>query len=159
MAEIEDTDKVWRLIDKIGFCMLVTRIGEEMRARPMSAHAEQIDNAIYFLTDVASHKDDEIARFPNVCLAFADSRGQNYVSLSGKADILNDRERIRALWATPAKAWWESPEDPSIRILKVTPAFAEYWDSPGTVISSIKMVAAAISDSRPDMGDNARVAM
>ena len=40
-----------------------------LRARPMSAYGERIENAIYFLTDVASHKDEEIARFPNVCLA------------------------------------------------------------------------------------------
>ncbi|MBB1250525.1 MULTISPECIES: pyridoxamine 5'-phosphate oxidase family protein [unclassified Rhizobium] len=159
MADTDDTEKVWSLIDKIGFCMLVTKIGDDMRARPMSAYSEQIDNAIYFLTDVASHKDDEIARYPNVCLAFADSKGQKYVSLSGKAEVLNDRERIRELWATPAKAWWDSPDDPSIRILKVTPAFAEYWDSPGTVISYIKMAAAAVSNSKPDMGDNARVTM
>jgi general stress protein 26 len=159
MAEMDETEKVWSLIDKIGFCMLVTKTGDDMRARPMSAYSEQIDNAIYFLTDVASHKDDEIARYPNVCLAFADSKGQKYVSISGSAEVQNDRERIRDLWATPAKAWWDSPEDPSIRILKVTPAFAEYWDSPGTVISYIKMAAAAVSNSKPDMGDNARVTM
>jgi general stress protein 26 len=159
MAELDDTEKVWSLIDKIGFCMMVTKIGDDMRARPMSAYSEQIDNAIYFLTDVASHKDDEIARYPHVCLAFADTKGQKYVSLSGKAEVLNDRDRIRELWATPAKAWWESPDDPSIRILKVTPAFAEYWDSPGTVISYIKMAAAAVSNSKPDMGDNAQVSM
>ncbi|MDH6266886.1 general stress protein 26 [Rhizobium sp. SG_E_25_P2] len=159
MAELDDTEKVWSLIDKIGFCMMVTKIGDDMRARPMSAYSEQIDNAIYFLTDVASHKDDEIARYPHVCLAFADTKGQKYVSLSGTAEVLNDRDRIRELWATPAKAWWDSPDDPSIRILKVTPAFAEYWDSPGTVISYIKMAAAAVSNSKPDMGDNAQVSM
>lgn len=159
MAEMEETEKVWALIDKIGFCMLVTKIGDDMRSRPMSAYSEQIDNAIYFLTDVASHKDEEIARYPNVCLAFADSKGQKYVSVSGTAEVLNDRERIKDLWATPAKAWWDNPEDPSIRILKVTPSFAEYWDSPGTVISYIKMAAAAVSSSKPDMGDNARVSM
>ncbi|MCB2399406.1 pyridoxamine 5'-phosphate oxidase family protein [Rhizobium ruizarguesonis] len=157
MAEHDDATRVWELIDKIGFCMLTTRSGDDLKARPMSAYTEQIENAIYFLTDVSSHKDDEIARWPNVCLAFADTKGQKYVSVSGTALVQNDREKIRELWATPAKAWWDSPDDPSIRILKMTPSSAEYWDSPGTIISYIKMAAAAVSSSKPDMGDNAEV--
>jgi len=160
MAHEEDQiSTVWDLAEKIGFCMLTTQSGSDLRARPMSAYSERIDNAFYFLTDVASHKDEEIARYPNVCLAFADSRGQKYVSVSGTAEIQNDREKIRDLWATPAKAWWDNADDPSIRILKVTPSFAEYWDSPGTIISYIKMAAAAVSNSHPDMGDNAKVQM
>ncbi len=53
----------------------------------------------------------------------------------------------------------DSAEDPSIRVLKVMPSSAEYWDSPGTVISYIKMAAAAVSNTRPDMGENAKVDM
>jgi general stress protein 26 len=160
MAHIEDEhEKVWDLAEKIGFCMLTTQSGTDLRARPMAAYAERLENAFYFLTDVASHKDEEIARYPNVCLAFADSKGQKYVSISATAEVQNDREKIRDLWATPAKAWWDSPEDPSIRVLKITPSAAEYWDSPGTFISYIKMAAAAVSSSKPDMGDNAKVQM
>ena len=160
MAHAEDdNDKVWNLAEKISFCMLATQFGTDLKARPMAAYAERIENAFYFLTDVAGHKDEEVSRHPNVCLAFADSKGQKYVSISGVAEVQNDREKIRDLWATPAKAWWDSPDDPSIRILKVTPSSAEYWDSPGTVISYIKMAAAAVTSSKPDMGENAKVQM
>ena len=160
MAHAEDDQsKVWALAEKIGFCMLTTQSGGDLRSRPMSAYAERSDNAFYFLTDVASHKDEEIARYPAVCLAFADPKGQTYLSVSGTAEIQNDREKIRDLWATPAKAWWDNPDDPSIRILKVTPTSAEYWDSPGTVISYVKMAAAAVSNTRPDMGENVKVGM
>ncbi len=157
MAEYDDATKTWDLVEKIGFCMLTTQTGRDLRARPMAAYVERMENAVYFLTDVESHKDDEIAHSPNVCLAFADPKGQKYVSLSGTAEVLNDRARIKELWGTPAKAWWDSPDDPSIRILKVTPSFAEYWDSPGTIISYVKMAAAAVSNAKPDMGDNAKV--
>lgn len=157
MTDLDENARVWELIEKIGFCMLTTRISGSLRARPMAAHAEPIENAVYFLTDVAGHKDDEIARFPNVCLAFADTKGQKYVSISGIAEIANDRERVRELWTTGAKAWWQSADDPAIRVLKVTPSFAEYWDSPGTIISCIKMAAATISNSKPDIGENVKV--
>lgn len=159
MANESDLERVWALMKKIGFCMLSTHDGEDIRARPMAAHLDREANAIYFLTDEAGHKDDEIARRPQVGLAFADASGQKYVSVTGKAMISNDRAKIRELWSTPAKAWWSSPDDPSIRVLKVTPKDAQYWDSPGTVVSYIKMFAAAVSDTRPDVGDNAKVRM
>ena len=154
-----DTGRVWELVKKIGFAMLVTRDGNKLRARPMSAYPEPDENAIYFLTDARRHKDEEIARDPNINLSFADTGGQKYVSITGTAAISNDRARIRQLFSTPAKAWWDSAEDPNIRVLKVTPDDAEYWDSPGSVISYVKMAAAAVTGTRPDLGDNRKVSM
>tara|TARA_R110002020_G_scaffold176756_23_gene369323 strand:+ start:6939 stop:7421 length:483 start_codon:yes stop_codon:yes gene_type:complete len=153
----DDQDKVWDLASDIGFCMLTTQNGSDLRARPMAANAERDEHAFYFLTDAESHKDEEVARNPSVCLAFADSKNQKYVSILGTAEVSNDREKIKELFAVPAKAWWDSADDPSIRVLKVTPSFAEYWDSPGTAISYVKMAAAAVSSAKPDMGDNASV--
>jgi general stress protein 26 len=153
----DDETRTYDLMEKIVFCMLTTRSGDELRARPMAAHVERVENAIYFLTDVDSHKDDEIESSPNVCLAFADSKGQKYVSVTGTATVSNDREKIKELFSTPSKAWWDSADDPAIRVLKIEPRSAEYWDSPGTVVSYIKMVAAAVSNTKPDMGDNAKV--
>ena len=36
-----DQDRVWQLMKKIGFAMLVTHDGGKLRARPMSAFLEQ----------------------------------------------------------------------------------------------------------------------
>ena len=159
MATTDEIDRTWSLMQDIGFCMLSTRTGDNIRARPMSAHVEPMENAIYFLTDARSAKDAEIETKPHVGLAFSDPSGQKYVSVSGTAEVSNDRDQIRELWSTPAKAWWDSAEDPDIRDLKVTPEFAEYWDSPGTVVSYIKMMAAAVTNTRPDLGDNVKVQM
>ena len=159
MHEDENVARTWELMEKIIFCMLSTRVGEDIRSRPMAAHVEPIENAIYFLTDVASHKDDEIEAKHNVGLSFADSKGQKYVSVTAEAEVSNDRDRIHELFSTPAKAWWDNADDPAIRVLKVTPKYAEYWDSPGTIVSYVKMIAAAVSSSKPDMGDNAKVTL
>jgi general stress protein 26 len=154
-----NVDRAWELMKKIGFAMLVTRDGEKLRARPMSAYLERDENAIYFLSDARRHKDEEIARNPSVNLSFADAGNQKYVSVTGTAVVSNDRARIKELFSTPAKAWWNSADDPNIRILKFTPDDAEFWDSPGTTISYVKMAAAAITGTRPDIGDNRKVAM
>ncbi|ABE37715.1 pyridoxamine 5'-phosphate oxidase-related, FMN-binding [Rhodopseudomonas palustris BisB5] len=154
-----DAQHAWDLMKKITFAMLATRDGEKLRSRPMAAYIRPEEGAIYFLTDVRRHKDDEIAQDHHVNLGFADSSAQKYVSVSGYGTISNDRAKIKELFGTAAKAWWDSPDDPNIRILKVTPEEAEYWDSPGTLVSYVKMAVAAATGSRPDLGENRKVAI
>lgn len=154
-----DTDRAWELMEKIGFAMLVTQNGGKLRSRPMSAYVDRKADAVYFLTDARQHKDDEIQQNPNVNLAFADAGDQKYVSVSGTAAVSNDRAKIKELFTTTAKAWWDSADDPNIRVLKFSPEEAEYWDSPGTVISYVKMATAAMTGSRPDIGTNRKVAI
>jgi general stress protein 26 len=154
-----DIDRTWELMKKIGFAMMVTRDGEKLRARPMAAYLDRDANTIFFLTDARRHKDDEIAADPQINLSFADSGDMKFVSVSGTAAVSNDRAKIKELFSTPAKAWWDSAEDPNIRVLKFTPDEAEYWDSPGTVISYVKMAAAAVSGTRPDLGTNRKVSI
>jgi general stress protein 26 len=155
--EAGDVDRAWELMKKIGFAMLVTRDGDKLRARPMSAYLERENNAVYFLTDARRHKDEEIARNPGINLSFADASNQKYVSITGTAIVSNDRAKIKQLFSTPAKAWWDSADDPNIRVLKITPDEAEFWDSPGTIISYVKMAAAAVTSARPEIGDNRKV--
>src|ERR1700748_125770 len=155
----DDVERAWTLMEKIGFAMLVTLDGEKLRARPMSAYVRPEENAIYFLADARRHKDEEIARHPNVNLSFADTGGQKYVSLTGRATVSNDRARIKEMFSTPAKAWWDSAEDPNIRVLKVMPDDAEFWDTPGSFIAYVKRAVAAATGTRPEIGDNRKVSM
>jgi general stress protein 26 len=154
-----DVERAWELMKKIGFAMLVTHDGDKLRARPMSAFLERENNAIYFLTDARRHKDEEIARNPGINLSFANASDQKYVSVTGTAVVSNDRVKIKQLFSTPAKAWWNSAEDPNIRVLKITPDDAEFWDTPGSVISYVKMATAAVTGSRPEIGDNRKVTL
>ncbi len=151
--------RVWNMMEKIQTCMFITWDGARQRARPMAATVKPAEHAIYFLTDARREKDDQIARFPIVTLAFADTGGQKYVSLTGHATVSSDRAKIKELWSPFAKAWWDSPEDPNIRVLTVSPDDAELWDSPGTLIATVKMLTAAATGTRPDVGENRKVAM
>jgi general stress protein 26 len=155
----ENIDRAWELMKKIGFAMLVTRDGDKLRARPMSAYVERDKNAIFFLTDARRHKDDEIAQNPSVNLSFADAGSMKYVSVTGTAVVSNDRAKIKELFTTTAKAWWNSADDPNIRVLKITPDDAEFWDTPGSVIAYVKMAAAVVTGTRPEIGENRKVSM
>ena len=81
MAEDNNPERVWDLIEKIRFCMLATNDGKDIRSRPMTAHAERGENAVYFLLDLKDHKNPEA--FGNSCMAFADTGDMDYVSVSG----------------------------------------------------------------------------
>jgi len=141
--------------------MLVTHDGEgdELRARPMHAHGKREDDAIYFLTDRRHQKDDEIQINDNICLAFADTGGQRYLSVTGTATVLDDRALVHDLWDASNKAFWDDENDPDIRVLRVRPSMAEFWDSPGRIVTSVKMAAAALTGAKLEFGENRKVAL
>ena len=155
----DHVERIWELAKRIGIAMFVTWDGKEQRARPLAATVEKDEGAIYFLTDVNGEKDDQVAEFPHVSVSFADHKHSKFVALSGKATVSNDRAKIKELWSPFAKAWWDSPEDPAIRVIKVTPQDAELWDSPGRIVTTISMLAAAVTGRTPKIGENAKVVL
>jgi general stress protein 26 len=152
-----DVSKVWDMIEDISLCMLATHDGQAIRARPMHARPRESERAIYFLTDADSHKSEEISDNSAVCLTFAKPGDGKFLAVSGTARVLNDRPLIRALWEPEAKVWWDGPDDPSVRVIEVTPIDAEYWTGPNNFVATIAMVAAAVAGDRPDLGEQRKV--
>jgi len=154
-----DIEHVWDLAEKISTAMLTNWDGHRLHSRPMSAQLKRGENTVYFLADKRTHKADDIKRFPEVCLVFSDANGQKFVSVTGHASVSDDRAIIDRLWSTWAKAWWPSADDPNICVLKVEPSEAEYWDTPGRIVSTVKMAVAATTGEKPDIGEHRKVAM
>ena len=152
----EAIDRIWELADKIDICMLTTWDGKQQRSRPMASRVRREESAIYFLTDIEGHKLTEIEKFPHVSLAWADNGGHKYVVVAGEAEVSNDRAKIEELWTKFDKAWWDDAKDPQIRLLKVTPEDGEVWDSPNMVVTGAKMLAAAATGSKPDLGETGK---
>ena len=156
---INPSEHVWDILEKFSIAMLVTNGGLETRDRPMGVIVRREENMLFFLTDVTSDKDHEIQFDPNVIVAFVDPSAQKYAWVRGHAVVANDRAKIRELWTPFAKAWWDGPDDPDIRVVKVTPESAEYWDSPGKIAAYAAMLAAAVTGGKPAVGDNQTVAL
>lgn len=165
MANEEDTRKtqaeleahVWRLAEKIRFALYTARDGEEIVQWPLMAHADREAHAIRFLVDNTGARYAGLERQPSVTLGFADH--PKYVVISGEASISNDCARIGELWSAFAKAWWDSPDDPAIRLLTVVPRRAEYWDSGNSLVASAIMLTAAVTGIKPAVGEHAKVAL
>lgn len=150
---------VWDMIEGIRICMFITWDGKRQSARPMAALPRQDEQAIYFLTSATAEKDSQIEAFPIVTLAYVDQSKNDYVSLTGTASLSNDRAKIKELWSPMMKSWWDGPEDADIRLITLIPEDAQAWDGPHTVVSSIKMAAAAAGLGKPDLGESGKVGM
>jgi general stress protein 26 len=157
LTPAEATDRIWELAKEIDICMFVSWDGEYTRARPLSARVRRDDNAIYFLVNNDSAKTKQLSNYPKVTLAWSDSSHYNYVTISGPAAVTNDRGKISELWEKTDAAWWDNADDPEIRLITVKPDEGELWDSPGLIVATAKMVFAAVTGAKPDVGDNAKV--
>ena len=153
----ESIDRIWELAEDMRTCMLVTRDGSRYAARPMSAHVKHEDHAIYFLDRTGSEKERQIAQSPDVLLSFADNGGNKFISLRGRAVVTNDRALIKDLWTPFYKAWWDSENDPDIRVITFTPDEGELWDGLNNILASGAMLVSAVTGAKPNLGENAKV--
>ena len=157
MTPAEVIDRVWELAKKIDICMFDSWDGERQQARPLSSRVFRDEHAIYFLVSAGSNKIGQIEQYPIVNLAYADTGAMKFVSIPAQAAVSNDRAKIKDLWSNFDKAWWDDENDPSIRLLSVSPDDAELWDSPNQLVATSKMLFAAVTGAKPDFGDNAKV--
>ena len=84
---------------------------------------------------------------------------RNTYQYLGRAEVSFDRSKIKELWSIPAKVWWDSPDDPNICVIKVTPEEAEFWDAHGTLLSNVKMAIALATGSHLDAGEHGKTPM
>jgi general stress protein 26 len=158
-SPVELENRVWELAEKLRFCMFSSWDGEKQHQRPLTAMPDKHQGAIYFLVDEAGSKNWEVEKYPTVALAFMDGGKNEYLTIAGHADLSNDRAKIKQLFSPFAKAWWDSADDPDIRLLTVFPREAEIWEGPGKLVAGAIMLAAAATNRRPAVGDHGQVRM
>src|SRR5688572_24849621 len=148
-AREDDLQKVRELVKDIDFCMLTT-VDEngDLHSRPMSVNGDiDPDGELWFFTAASSHKVSEIEKLPKVNVSFADPENQNYVSITGTAQLVRDREKIDELWKPEFKMWFpEGKDDPDIALLRINLEKAEYWDSPSSTVGyALRFVSSLVT--------------
>jgi general stress protein 26 len=153
-------DKVLELLKDARIAMMATRgEGGVMHARPMGTNHAEFDGYLWFLTDLSSEKVAEIQADPEVLLTYADPANQNYVSISGKGQVLRDRATIDAQWFEAARTWFpKGKDDANLAVIKVDVQLAEYWDSPSsTLLYAYGYLKAVTTGERPKGGEHETV--
>lgn len=156
----DDTTKVWDMIEDIRVAMLTTDTPHGLESRPMSAYVDKAGHAIWFITRIDSDKTDEIKEDAHVNLAFADSKANKYVSVTGTARVVRDPVKQKELWNPFAEAWLpEGPDAPTTGLIHVTPAQATLWDSPGKLALLVQVAKANITQTPPKDDNVTRVTL
>ncbi|CAN5880639.1 MAG: pyridoxamine 5'-phosphate oxidase family protein [Acidobacteria bacterium] len=155
----ESIKKVNDLIKDVQVAMLTTIDWGVLRSRPMQTQEAEFDGDLWFFTSTDTHKTDEIEKDRRVNVSYAAPDSNTYVSVSGTAALVNDKEKIEELWNPILKAWFpKGLDDPTLILLKVSVEQAEYWDSSSsTVVQVVGFVKALVTGERADGGDHGRV--
>ncbi len=152
------------MIAGIQFAMLTTAGARGvMHSRPMQTmnhEPESFDGTLWFFTDVDSPKVREVKSNPRVNLAYADADSNRYVSISGRASVVTDRNKVHKMWTPAMKAWFPKGKiDPKIALLEVKADDAEYWDAPASrMVRLAYYLKAIVTGTRAtDMADNKKL--
>ena len=108
---------------------------------------------MWFYTRPTTELCENIAHEPEVNVSFANNDDSTYVSVSGHAERVVDRNQIHALWNPMVQAWFPAgPDDEHVVLVRVMPHAAEYWDSNDSkMVRMFAMAKAAVTGSTPDV--------
>jgi len=153
-------DELYKLIENIGTAMLTTRRQDgKLVSRPMSTQKRHPVADLWFVTDIESHKLDELEHDSHVNLGYFHS--WEWVSVSGTARISQDRTQIRELYQSDWKTWFGSiddvrdggPNDPRFALILVDADSVTYMKRDKSKPAVLFEVAKAyITGDRPDLG-------
>ncbi|CAM3136637.1 pyridoxamine 5'-phosphate oxidase family protein [Rariglobus hedericola] len=158
----EGYPRLCELIKDIDFTMFTT-VAEDgsLHSRPMATMQLDADRAeLWFFTSIDSPKVAEIYHERTVGLSYASPGKNNYVSVSGRAYIVRDTDKVTELWTPAAKIWFpQGVNDPHLVLLRVVIESAQFWDSPSSMVVQLWGLAKmALTGHAPEnLGENVKV--
>jgi general stress protein 26 len=127
-------DDLYKLIDGIEIAMFTTRRADgQLVSRPMQTQEREAGVDLWFMTNIDTHKLDDLMTDPHVNLAYING-SKEWVSVAGLATVSTDRELVRELYKPDWKAWLGdeggdrdgSENDPRIALILVEAEYVTY---------------------------------
>ncbi|MFI4874508.1 MAG: pyridoxamine 5'-phosphate oxidase family protein [Blastopirellula sp. JB062] len=117
------------MIDDIQHAMLVTKDSDgHLRSRPMCTAGHKFDGDLWFVTVADDPKVGEIQASPQVNVCYGSPSHDDFVSLSGKGEVIHDRKRIEGLWNDDLNQWFPNGlETENLALIRVDVHEAEFW--------------------------------
>ena len=156
-------DDLYDLIDGIEVAMFTTRRADgQLVSRPMQTQERENGVDLWFMTNVETHKLDDLMADPHVNLAYYKDKSREWVSVSGIATLSTDRDLVRELYKPDWKAWLGneggerdgSENDPRIALILVDAQLVTYMKvtKPRPVVL-FEVAKAMVTGSPPDVGN------
>jgi len=156
---------LWKMIKDIRFAMFTTRHGNgHLHSRPMTTQNKDLgaDESLWFFMSRKSDPVDDLKSEPTVNVAYADPGADTYVSVSGKASVVDDAAKKKQLWNKQTEAWFPNgPTDPDVALVQVQIVHANYWDVKESKLVQLYEMAKAVVTGKPptEMGEHGEVRM
>jgi len=157
MTRQDDIHLLAGLIRDVEVAMLTTVSADgRLVSRPLGTQQVDFDGDLWFATEADSPKVAEITAEPRVNVAYASPEQNTYVSVAGRAQIVDDRARVEALWSPSMELFFPGgKDDPNLRLIHVRAESAEYWSSPGGLFGkALQFVLSAVDDEGGVLADN-----
>ena len=132
-----DRQKIWDLIKGEHIAVLIT-IGKDgaFDSRPMGCLQKEFDGTLWFMTFKGTPKLLEIERDGRVLVSFGRSKHHEFVSLSGCARVVEERDQVRSLWNEGLRVWFpDGPDCPDVALLAVDVEEARAWTKPVSALA------------------------
>ncbi len=126
-----------KMLEDLDVAMLTTVSADgSISSRPMArAKVEPFAGHLWFFTDASTTKANDVDENGTVNLTFSDPVNRRYVSLTGSAELIDDRHTIVSLWQEAFAEWIPGGlSHPTLALLKVDVERAEYWHPPTTAM-------------------------
>lgn len=155
MANLENMAELWKKIADIKIGMFTTtHDDDELHSRPMTALEVDADGCLWFFSSLQSELVGDVSVQPLANLTFTRASATNennfYVSLSGRAEFIEDRAQYEKLWSPEMKAWFpRGVDDPDLVLIRFRIEDAAYWDTGASrMVKIIKTLTAAVTGSK-----------
>jgi general stress protein 26 len=125
-----------------------------------SRQAESWDGTLWFFTKKSSPKVKEVKQnLDQVNVSYSDPNKMSFVSVSGKAELVDDKAKLKELWSSYLKVFFpQGLDDPDLTLMKITADYGEYWDSPSNKMVQLYAMAKAAATKNPKaLGENKKV--
>lgn len=155
MSRDEAVKTVAGLVKGIKFAMLVSvNDAGHIHSRPMTTQEAEFDGDIWFIGAKDSEVVHDVRSRPQVNVSYADTGSNNYVSVHGTAELIEDRAKLDELWSDMYDMYFEGgKEDPNVQLIKINAEGAEYWESGGKVRTLFAFAKNLIPGQRADASE------
>ena len=154
--------ELYELIDGMEIAMMTTRAPSgRLVTRPMATQQQEDDADLWFVTNIEADKIDDLRHDPNVNLGYYDDGSKEWVSVSGKATITQDRAKIHELYAPDWRAWFGDeggerdggPDDPRLALIFVDAETVHYMKAKHSKpVTLFEIAKGIVTGTQPDLG-------
>lgn len=151
-------ERLSELIKDIRFAMLTTsNEAGELHSRPMTTVQEEHDGILWFIIGRSAQSSADILLHSQINLSYSDPETHCYISVNGRAMLVEDHALIRKFWQADYSVWFpKGVDDPDLVLLKVIVEKAEVWQSPSTWIGRSLAFAKGMVSDEPSVHESLR---